>query len=172
MTTNIYHQSKGVPTSETPPLHCGGVSHWSTISIFSSNMYEDSQRFSSDEEEEGSHIVTFNPRSLVGADAHRSRYDRDNLDPYSSLALTMQRGADEQAQSPLKGGDETVDTPEYANIREESMQRILNRLSPNRRRAFLRTMSESESEVQPPAPFTIPETNDEYDCSVRANFFS
>jgi len=128
-------------------------------------MYEDSQRFSEGEEEEDSRVITINPHLLANARGGRLMHGRDDIEPVDSTAFTMQRVVDRDTRSPLMGGDGVVDTPEYANIREESMQRILNRLSPNGRRAFLRTMSEGEGEVRPPDPFTIPDSNDEYEPS-------
>ena len=105
-------------------------------------MYEDSQRFSEGEEEEDSRVITINPHLLVDVRSDRSMHKQDDIEPVDSMAFTMQRVADRNTQSPLTGGEGAVDAPEYTNIREESMQRILSRLSPNGRRAFLQTMSE------------------------------
>ena len=81
----------------------------------------------------------------------------------------MQFGVGEDESSLVMGADEVVDTPTYdnlnTNIREESIQRILSRLSPNGQRAFLRTLSEGESDVRPPLPFVVPETDSEDECS-------
>ena len=67
------------------------------------------------------------------------------------------------------GADEVVDTPEYnefsINRREESLQRILSRMSPNGRRAYLQTLSEGADEIRTPPPFSVPETEDEFDLS-------
>ena len=128
-------------------------------------MYEDSQRFSEGEEEEDSRVITINPHLLVNVRDGRSMHRQNDIEPVDSTAFTMQRVVDRDTRSPPMGGDDTVNTPEYTNIREESMQRILNRLSPDGRRRFLRTMSEGEGEVRPPDPFTVPDTNDEYEPS-------
>ena len=124
-------------------------------------MYEDSQRFSEGEEEEESRVITINPHLLVDVRGDRSMRRQDDIEPVDSMAFTMQRVVDRNTRSPLMGGDVAVDTPEYTNIREESMQRILSRLSPNGRRAFLQTMSEGEGEARPPDPslFQIPTMN-------------
>ena len=128
-------------------------------------MYEDSQRFSEGEEEEDSRVITINPHLLLDVRGDRSVHRHDDIEPVNSMAFTMQRVVDRDTRSPLMGGDDSVNTPKYTNIREESMQRILNRLSPNGGRRFLQTMSEGEGEVRPPAPFTVPDTNDEYEPS-------
>ena len=81
----------------------------------------------------------------------------------------MQRDVGEEASPPFMGIDADVQTPSYeelnTNIREESLQRILNRLSPNGQRAFLRTLSEGDIDVRPPLPFSVPETDAEDECS-------
>ena len=100
-------------------------------------MYEDSQRFSEGEEEEDSRVITINPHLLVNVRDGRSMHRQNDIEPVDSTAFTMQRVVDRDTRSPLMGGDDTVNTPEYTNIREESMQRILNRLSPDGRRRFL-----------------------------------
>ena len=128
-------------------------------------MYEDSQRFSGGEEEEDSRVITINPHLLVDVRGGRLMPRQDDIEPFDSAAFTMQRVVDRDTRSPLMGGYVAVDTPEYTNIREESMQRILSRLSHNGRRAFLQTMSEGEGEVRPPDPFTIPDSKDEYEPS-------
>ena len=132
-------------------------------------MYEDSQRFSGGEEEEDSRVITIDPRLLVDVRDSRSMHRQDDIEPPDSTAFTMQRVVDRNTRSPLMGGDVAVDTPEYTNIREESMQRILSRLSPNGRRAFLRTMSEGDGEARPPDPFAIPDTDNEYEPSEGAD---
>ena len=43
----------------------------------------------------------------------------DDVETFDSTAFTMQRVVDIDTRSPLMGGDDTVNTPEYANIREE-----------------------------------------------------
>ena len=128
-------------------------------------MYEDSQRFSGGDEEVYSHVITIHPSLLVDVGDGRMMHRKDDVEPLESTAFTMQRVVGREARSPLTGGDREIDTPEYTNIREESMQRILSRLSPNGRRAFLQTMSEGEGEARPPAPFTIPESDDERDSN-------
>ena len=108
-------------------------------------MYEDSQRFSEEEGDESSRVISFNPRSM----ATYGRDQRGNIvDDVGSRVLparTMQRDVGEEASPPFMGIDADVETPNYAelntNIREESLHRILNRLSPNGQRAFLRTLS-------------------------------
>ena len=94
-------------------------------------MYEDSQRFSEGEEEEDSRVITINPRLLVDAGRDRLMHRQGDIAPFDSTAFTMQRVVDRDTRSPLTGGNDTGDTPEYTNIREESMQRIMSRLSPN-----------------------------------------
>ena len=77
----------------------------------------------------------------------------------------MQRGVDGDMSPSFVRVDHTIETPTYdelhTNIREESIQRILSRLSPNGQRAFLRTLSEGEDDVIPPTPFSVPETDEE-----------
>ena len=77
----------------------------------------------------------------------------------------MQRGVDEDASSLLLGADALIGTPEYGefrtNVREESLQRILARMSPNGRQAYLRMLSDGDSEIRSPRPFFVPETDEE-----------
>ena len=129
-------------------------------------MYEDSQQFSEEEGDESSHVISFHPRSTTTDGRH---YRRDEVELRNPEADAMQRGADGDMSPPFVGVDHTLETPTYddlhTNIREESIQRILSRLSPNGQRAFLRTLSEGEGDVIPPAPFSVPETDEEDDHS-------
>ena len=79
-------------------------------------MYEDSQRFSGGEEEEDSRVITIDPRLLINVRDDRPRHRQDDVEPFDSMAFTMQRVADRSTQSPLTGGEGAVDTPEYTNI--------------------------------------------------------
>ena len=134
-----------------------------------STMFEDSQRFSEEEGDESSHVVRFNPRST----ATYSRDYRSSVVEGSELknpiVHTMQRDAGESVQSLVMGADDNVDTPKYddlhTNIREESLQRILHRLSPNGQRMFLNALSEGGTDVRPPSPFSVPETDMEEEHS-------
>ena len=132
------------------------------------DMYEDSQRFS-EEEGDDSHIVTFNPRSTATYAGGRMNIRENEVELLDPSTHRMQFGVGEDESSLVMGADGVVDTPTYdnvnTNIREESIQRILSRLSPNGQRAFLRTLSEGESDVRPPLPFVNPETDTEYECS-------
>ena len=128
-------------------------------------MYEDSQRFSEGEEEEDSRVITINPRLLIDVGDDRMVNRGYDVEPADSTAFMMQRDAGRNTRSPLTGADMDIDTPEYTNIREESMQRILNRLSPNGRRTFLLAMSEGDGDVRPPDPFTVQDTDNEYEPS-------
>ena len=128
-------------------------------------MYEDSQRFSEEEGDESSHVVSFNPRSTATYASSRMNIREGEVELRGPTTHRMQFGVGED-ESPLGMGiDEVVDTPRYdnvnTNIREESIQRILSRLSPNGQRAFLRTLSEGEGDVRPPFPFIAPETDSE-----------
>ena len=131
-------------------------------------MYEDSQRFSSEEErDESSHVIYVNPRSAAVEINERLRHRPEDMEPNDLMTFTARRDAREAVRSPLPGAGEDVETPElenmYGNIRQESLQRILNRLSPNGRRAFLRTLSEGEEDVVPPRPFLLAESDTERD---------
>ena len=131
-------------------------------------MYEDSQRFSSEEEgDESSNVISVNPRSAAVEINERLRHRPEDMEPNDLMTFTARRDAREAVRSPLPGAGEDVETPElenmYGNIREESLQRILNRLSPNGRRAFLRTLSEGEEDVVPPRPFLLAESDTERD---------
>jgi hypothetical protein len=128
-------------------------------------MYEDSQRFSEGEEEEDSHTVTIDPRLLADVRPDRMVNRGYDVEPVDSTAFMMQRDAGRSTQSPLTGVDMDINTPEYTNIREESMQRILSRLSPTGRRTFLLAMSEGDGDVRTPAPFTVQDTDNEYESS-------
>jgi hypothetical protein len=125
-------------------------------------MYEDSQRFSEEEGDESSHVISFHPRSTMADGPH---YRRDEFELRNPGANAMQRGADGDMSPSFVGVDHTIETPTYddlhTNIREESIQRILSRLSPNGQRAFLRTLSEGEGDVIAPTPFSVPETDEE-----------
>ena len=55
-------------------------------------MYEDSQRFSEEEGDESSHVVSFHPRSTMADGRH---YSRDEFELRNPGANAMQRGADE-----------------------------------------------------------------------------
>ena len=98
-------------------------------------MYEDSQRFSEEEGDESSHIVSINPRSMK-TQSHDCRSNAvggtELRDPITHM---MQRGVDGNTSSLIMGANDDVDTPKFddphTNIREESLQRILRRLSPN-----------------------------------------
>ena len=133
------------------------------------DMYEDSQRFSEEEGDESSHVVTFNPRSTATYAGGRMNIRENEVELSDPSTHRVQFGVGEDESSLVMGADGVVDTPTYdnvnTNIREESIQRILSRLSPNGQRAFLRTLSEGESDVRPPLPFVNPETDTEYECS-------
>ena len=133
-------------------------------------MYEDSQRFSEEEEDESSHIVSFNPRSTLTWGRGQTNNMKDDVESQEPSSRMMQHGAGADASSMLMRADEDVDTPRYddlnTNIREESIQRILSRLPPNGQRAFLRTLSEGETDVRPPIPFTVPDTEAEDEDSM------
>ena len=81
----------------------------------------------------------------------------------------MQRDVGRESSSPLMGDEGVEYTPDdvgsHVNIRKESMQRILGRLSPNGRKIFLATLNEGEDEVVPPKPFSVPDKEDEYEPS-------
>ena len=129
------------------------------------DMYEDSQRFSEEEGDESSHVFSYNPRSTATYASSRMNIREGEVELQDPTTNRTQFGVDED-ESPLgRGTDEVVDTPGYDNvnthIREESIQRILSRLSPNGQRTFLRALSEGESDVRPPFPFIAPETDSE-----------
>ena len=130
-------------------------------------MYEDSQRFSDEEGEESSHVISFHPRSMTGNVVSQIGNRVDETERYNPSMHMMRHDVDEDVSSLLLGADEEVDTPEFnefrSNIREESLQRILARMSPNGRRAYLRTLSEGDSEIRPPLPFSVPGSDDECD---------
>ena len=103
------------------------------------DMYEDSQRFSEEEGDESSHIVFFNPRSTATYAGGRTNVRENEVELLDPSTHRMQFGVDGDESSLVMGADRVVDTPTYGNvktnIREESIQRILNRLSPNGQRA-------------------------------------
>ena len=125
-------------------------------------MYEDSQRFSEEEGDESSHVVSFHPRSTATYGRDYGRYEVELVD---TMTNAMQRGVDGDMSPSFVGVDHTMETPTYdelhTNIREESIQRILSRLSPNGQKAFLQTLSEGGNDVIPPEPFSVPETDEE-----------
>ena len=128
-------------------------------------MYEDSQRFSEEEGDESSHVVSINPRSMVTYGRDQRGNIVDDVGSRVLPARTMQRDVGEEASPPFMGIDADIETPKYdelnTNIREESLQRILSRLSLNGQRAFLMTLSEGDIDVRPPLPFSVPETDTE-----------
>ena len=77
--------------------------------------------------------------------------------------------ASRDSSPPFAGAGRDIETPKYGelstDIREESLQRILSRLSPNGQRAFLKTLSEGDADVRAPLPFSVPETDNEDECS-------
>ena len=129
-------------------------------------MYEDSQRFSDEEGEESSHVVSFHPRLTMGNVTSQIENLVGGTVQYHP-SIMMQHEIEENPSSLLLGADALIGTPEYGefrtNVREESLQRILARMSPNGRQAYLRTLSEGDSEIRPPRPFFVPETDEE--CS-------
>ena len=76
-------------------------------------------------------IITFNPHSALAYGRGRMN-NTESRDPTTRI---MQRGVGEDASSLLMGADDNVHTPTYdnsnTNIREESLRRILSRLSPS-----------------------------------------
>ena len=130
-----------------------------------STMYEDSQRFSEEEGDESSHVVSINPRSMMTYGRDQRGNIVDDVGSRVLPARTMQRDVGEEASPPVMGIDANIETPKYdelnTNIREESLQRILSRLSPHGQRIFLRTLSEGDIDVRPPLPFSVPETDTE-----------
>ena len=125
-------------------------------------MYEDSQRFSEEEGDESSHVVSINPRSLMTRDSDETNRRIDDFESGAFSAHTMQRGVERDSSPPFAGAGRDIETPKYGelstDIREESLQRILSRLSPNGQRAFLKTLSEGDADVRAPLPFSVPET--------------
>ena len=132
-------------------------------------MYEDSQRFSEEEGDESSHVVSINPRSLIAPGRDETNRRIDDFESRVFPAHMMQRGVERDSPPPFAGAGRDVETPKYGelstDIREESLQRILSRLSPNGQRAFLKTLSEGDADVRVPLPFSIPETDNEDECS-------
>ena len=79
-------------------------------------MYEDSQRFSEGEEDESSHIVSFNPRPTLTCVRGRTNNMEDGVGSQEPFSRMMQHGAGADASSLLMGADEDVDTPGYTTI--------------------------------------------------------
>ena len=132
-------------------------------------MYEDSQRFSEEEGDESSHVISFNPRSTATYAGGRVYIREDEVELRDLTTRVTRHGVGEDESSVVMGANGAVDTPTYddlnTNIREESIRRILSRLSPNGQRAFLRTLSDGEGDVRPPLPFVVPETDSEEERS-------
>ena len=128
-------------------------------------MYEDSQRFSEEEEGEGSRIVILNPRSTaVCYDNERQTIRHEELERQNPWAFMMKHGVHGDSQPPMPEADVVVETPEvqYANVnlRQESVQRISDKLTPTGRQSFLRMLSGGEENIEPPQPFLLPDTSD------------
>ena len=128
-------------------------------------MYEDSQRFSEGEEDESSHIVVFNPRSTATYSRDQTDGREDEVRSREPATHTMQRDVG-RGSSSLSLGDERAeyspdDADSHVNIREESIQKILGRLSPNGRKIFLATLNEGKDEMVPPQSFSVPDSDDE-----------